>query len=71
MWDYLAVSVRTKSRTQSGWNVVDPVGMKGVPWPEALARLGAEGWELVAAVPDLEKSYTNLEHAHFVFKRPA
>jgi hypothetical protein len=42
-----------------------------VPLPEVLSRLGAEGWELAAAVPEYMKTYTNLDNAHFVFKRPA
>jgi hypothetical protein len=71
MWQYVTVSVDTKARPMSGWMTTDPPDLKGVPWVEVLSRLGAEGWELAAAVPEFMKTYTSLEHAHFVFKRPA
>jgi hypothetical protein len=69
MWEYLCVSVDTKMKPMSGWKVTEPIGLRG-PWPDALTRLGADGWELSAALPEYMKTYTNLEHAHFVFKRP-
>jgi hypothetical protein len=71
MWEYVTVSVDTKMQPQSGWLVSEPTDLKRTPWPELSARLDREGWELTAAVPEYARTYTNLEHAHFVFKRPA
>ena len=67
-WEYLGVSVDTKMRPISGWVVTDPPSLKA-PWLEALARLGQDGWELVIGLPEFMKTYTNLEHAHFLLKR--
>jgi hypothetical protein len=70
-WEYLSVSVDTKSRSVSGWIVNDPPELRKQSWPETLARLGADGWELVVGIPEFWKTYTSLEHAHFTLKRPA
>ncbi|HET6950029.1 MAG TPA: hypothetical protein VFI47_06630 [Acidimicrobiales bacterium] len=67
-WEYLGVSVDTRMRAIGNWVVTEPVGLKG-PWPEARSRLGYEGWELVVGLPEMHRNMTNLEHAHFVFKR--
>jgi hypothetical protein len=66
----MGVSVDTKARPISGWVVAEPPALKG-PWPEALSRRGHDGWELVVGIPEFMKTYTDLDHAHFIFKRQA
>lgn len=58
-WDYQTVTMKLLDTF---------VPSKGVPSADTLSSLGAEGWELVAAVPIVGHGTT--DRVHYLFRRP-